>query len=111
MAFEKAKKRISQEMLLAYQDFNTPFEIHTDASDTQPGAVFSQWGMPIAFYSCKLNNIPKNYTTTEQELLSIVETLKEFKTILLAQWIRVYTNCKNLMYKNFNTARVPWWHM
>ena len=42
--------------MLAYPDFNKPFEIHTDASHYQLGAVISQNGKPIAFYSYKLNN-------------------------------------------------------
>eukprot|EP00957_Ditylum_brightwellii_P154162 11731777-Ditylum_brightwellii.AAC.1 len=47
----------------------------------------------------------------EQELLAIVENLKEFKNVLLGQQIRVYTNHKNLTCNNFNTARVIWWRM
>eukprot|EP00957_Ditylum_brightwellii_P196724 14989115-Ditylum_brightwellii.AAC.1 len=79
---------ISQEALLLYPDFSIPFEIYTDASDTQLGAIISQQGMPIAFYSRKLNSAQRNYTAMEQELLAIVETLKEFKNIQLGQWIR-----------------------
>eukprot|EP00957_Ditylum_brightwellii_P200233 15264367-Ditylum_brightwellii.AAC.1 len=110
-AFEKAKKIISQETPLAYPDFNVPFEIHTEASGTQLEVVTSQQGMPIAFYSPKLNNVQKNYTTMEWELLGTVETLKEFKNILLGQQLRVYTNHKNLIYKSFNTARIIQWCM
>ena len=44
------------------------------------------------FYSHKLNDMQTHYTTTERELLSIVETLKEFRNILLGYPIVVYTN-------------------
>jgi hypothetical protein len=63
--------------MLAFPDFSNPFDIHTDASHTQLGAVISQAGKPIALYSRKLNPAQTCYTTTERELLAIVETLKE----------------------------------
>jgi hypothetical protein len=44
------KRVIGREVLLAYPDFNAPFQIHTDACKTQIGAVASQNGKPIAFY-------------------------------------------------------------
>ena len=37
------------------------------------------------------------YSVTKLELLSIVETLKEFKGMLWGQQIKVYTDHKNLM--------------
>ena len=110
-AFAKMKKIISKETLLAYPDFNDEFVIHTDASDLQLGAVISQKGKPIAFYSRKLKPEQTRYTTTEKELLSIVETLKEFRNILLGQKIVVHTDHKNLTCKNFNTARVMRWRL
>ncbi len=48
-------------------------------------------------FSCKLNTAQQKYSMTEQELLSIVETLKEFKGMLWGQTITVYTDHKNLM--------------
>ena len=74
---------IGREVLLGYPDFNALFEIHTDASKLQIGAVVSQKGKPITFYSQKMNIAQQNYTTTEKELLSIVAYLKEFHNILL----------------------------
>jgi hypothetical protein len=74
-AFNDMKKIICREVMLAFPDFSKPFVIHTDASHTQLGAVISQNNKPIAFYSRKLNDAQTRYTTTERELLSIVETL------------------------------------
>ena len=54
-----------------------------DTSDYQIGAVIAQEGKHIEFFSNKLNKTQRNYTTSKKELLSIVETLKEFYTILL----------------------------
>jgi hypothetical protein len=70
---------------LAFPDFSQPFKIHTDASALQLGAVVAQNNKPIAFFSRKLNPAQRRYTTTERELLAIVETLEEFRTILLGR--------------------------
>jgi RNase H-like domain found in reverse transcriptase len=102
---------ISKETLLAYPDFNKPFVLHTDASHTQLGAVISQDNKPIAFYSRKLKPEQTRYTTTERELLSIVETLKESRNILLGQSIEIHTDHKNLTCKNLNTEQVMRWRL
>jgi RNase H-like domain found in reverse transcriptase len=102
-AFAMAKRIITREVLLVYPDFSKPFQIHTDASHYQLGAVISQDGKPIAFYSRKLKPEQETrYTTTERELLSIIETLKEYRNILLGHKIKIFTDHKNLMYKEFN---------
>ena len=88
---------MARETLLAFPDFQKPFVIHTDASKTQLGSVISQEGKPIAFYSRKLNPAQTRYTKTERELLSIVETLKEFRNILFGQKIAIYTDHSNLV--------------
>ena len=60
--------------------------------------VISQKDEPIVFYSRKLNPLQVNYTTTERELLSIVNNLKELTNILSGQQIKVYRDHKNLNY-------------
>ena len=110
-AFTDLKKIISKETLLTYPDFNKPFDIHTDASDKQLGSVISQNGRPIAFYTRKLSATQMRYTVGERELLSIVETLKEFRNILFGHEITVYTDHKNLTCKNYNSDRVMRWRL
>jgi hypothetical protein len=103
-AFEEMKRVISKETLLNYPDFNKTFHIYTDASDYQLGGVIMQEGKPLAFYSRKLNNAQKNYTTGEQELLSIVETLKEFRNILFGQDLVVHTDHLNIVHGKLDSA-------
>ncbi len=110
-AFQRIKNMISKETLLSYPQFDKPFEIHTDASDKQLGSVIAQEGKPIAFYTRKLNPAQRNYNTTERELLAIVETLKEFRNILLGQRITVYTDHLNLTFKQFSAQRVYRWRL
>ena len=80
---------MARNTLLTYLYFNETFKIHTDASEFQLWAFIIQKGKPIYFYDIKLTDAQKRYTVTEKELLSIVETLKEFITILLGQNLRI----------------------
>jgi hypothetical protein len=105
-SFEKMKAIMAKETLVTFPDFRKEFEIHTDASKLQLGACISQGGKPVAFYSRKLQPAQTCYTTTERKSLSIVETLKEFRNILLGQKIKVHTDHENLTYKIFISDRV-----
>jgi hypothetical protein len=110
-AFDAIKKVVSRETLLSFPQFDKPFHVYTDASNYQLGAVIVQEGKPLAFYSRKLNSAQRNYTTGEQELLSIVETLKEFRNILLGQKIIVHTDHKNILYGNLSNDRIVRWRL
>jgi hypothetical protein len=94
--FDNVKAAIAKKTVLAYPDFLKTFEIYTDASSTQLGAVITQGNRPIAFSSRKLSEMQQKYSVTEIELMAIVETLKEFIGILWGQNIKVYTDHKNL---------------
>ncbi len=48
------------------------------------------------FFSRRLSKTQQKYSVTEIELLTIVETLKDFKGMLWGQDIKVYTDHKNL---------------
>ena len=79
--------------------------MHTDASKAQLRSVSSQEGKPIAFHSRKSNPVQTRHTTTERELLSIVETLKEFRNILHEQAIAIHADHENLACKNLSLQK------
>ncbi len=53
-AFDHVKATIAKDVVLAYPDYSKVFEIYTDASSKQLGAVITQDNKPIAFFSWKL---------------------------------------------------------
>ena len=109
--FNKIKRTVARNNLLTYPDFNEPFKINTYASTFQLGVVITQKGKHISLYSRKLTDAQQRYTETEKEVLRIFESLNEFRTILLGQKIRIYTDHKNLTCKNFNTERLLIWRI
>ncbi|MGH7974450.1 MAG: Ty3/Gypsy family RNase HI domain-containing protein, partial [bacterium] len=102
---------MAREILLTFPNFALPFELFTDASDTQLGAVIMQENKPIAFYSRKLTPTHKRYTVIERELLSIVETLREYRGVLYGFPLLIHTDHKNLTFKNFSSDRVNRWRL
>ena len=97
IAFDNVKATIARDVCLAYPDYSKEFEIYTDASSKQLGAVITQGNKPIAFFSRKLTETQQRYSVTKIELLAIVETLKEFKGMLWGQRLKVYTDHNNLI--------------
>jgi hypothetical protein len=67
-AFNHIKATITKNVVFAYPDYSKVFEIYTDASSKQLGAVITQDNRPIAFFSRKLSNAQHKYSVTKIEL-------------------------------------------
>ena len=111
-AFEEMKRIVSKEVLLSFPDYTQRFQLYTDASDLQMGAMLKQGDKTLAFFSKKLTNTQKGYGVGEKEMLSIVEALKEFRTMIYGYPIDVYTDHLNWTHdKAIRNARVMRWRL
>jgi hypothetical protein len=60
-SLEELKKRVTTQPILSLPDFNKVFQVDCDAIGTTIGALISQEGRPITFFSEKLNESRKKY--------------------------------------------------
>ena len=100
------KAIVASDCINTYPDYNKPFDIYTNASNDQVGAVIIQDGKPVAYFSKKQTQFQLSYFTTEKELLAIVLCLKEYQKILYSSIINVFTNHKNLTFKTLSVQHI-----
>ena len=85
-AFDALKNAITSAPVLINPDPMKPYVVTTDASGFATGAILQQdhgHGLqPIAFMSHKMNSAERNYPVHEQELLAIVQALREWRHYL-----------------------------
>jgi len=107
--FQEVKNVIASDALCAYPDHNKSFEIYTDSSDYQLGAAISQDGRHVAYYSKRLSGPQTRYSTIEKEMLALVATLQEYRTMLFGAKISLFTDDRNLTFANLTNQRVLRW--
>lgn len=81
-AFEAVKKALISAPVLALPDLNKPYEVISDASLYGTGAVLMQEGRPLAYLSHRFTPAERNYTTTDQEALGVINALREWRCYL-----------------------------
>lgn len=95
MAFDKLKLALTSAPILTFPDFNKPFILDTDASDSAIGAVFSQnqggAEKVIANASLTLSKSERKYCVTKEELLAVVSFVKYFRHYLYGRKFLIRT--------------------
>ncbi|CAM8882542.1 unnamed protein product [Rhodiola kirilowii] len=82
-AFDKLKQALSSTPTLGLPYFSARFEVQTDASSTGIGAVSSQKGRPIAFFSKQLTRTLQSSSTYHRELYAAITAIQKWRQYLL----------------------------
>ncbi|RDX84438.1 Retrovirus-related Pol polyprotein from transposon 17.6, partial [Mucuna pruriens] len=81
-AFEELKTRLTSTPILKALNWELPYELMCDASNSSLRVVLGQPTHVIAYASRTMDLAQRNYTTTEKELLAIVFALDKFCSYL-----------------------------
>ena len=71
-AFREIKQKMIEASILRHPDFFKLFEVACDAFRVGIGGVLSQERHPVIYFSEKLNEAKKRYSTNDKEFYAIV---------------------------------------
>ena len=111
-AFDKIKTLMTQAPVLALPDFDKLFVLECDASHMGIGAVLSQDGRPLEFFSEKLSDSRRRYSTYDLEFYALVRVVRHWQHYLAYHEFVVYSDHQVLRYlhsqKKLNDRHVRW---
>jgi hypothetical protein len=111
-SFELLKQKVTEAPILILPDFSKVFEVDCDASNLGIGGVLSQEGKPIAFFSEKLNDSRRKYSTYDKEFYALVRSLEHWNHYLLSKEFILHSDHEALKYLNsqqkLNTRHAKW---
>jgi hypothetical protein len=97
-AFNKLKNAMVTTPVLALPDFATLFIVETDASDFGIGAILSQQGQPIEFFSKALGPSKRAWAIYVKEMLVVMEAIKTWRPYLLRRKFQIQMDQKSLKF-------------
>ncbi|GJX06815.1 reverse transcriptase domain-containing protein [Tanacetum coccineum] len=97
-AFEQLKHAVTEAPVLALPNFEHIFQVECDASGLGIGGVLSQLNRPIAFFSEKLNDTRRRYSTYDKEFYAIVRSLEYWRHYLLPAEFILYSDRQALKF-------------
>lgn len=97
-AFMALKSALTNTPILALPNFSKVFSVETDASGTGLGAVLTQEGHPIAYYSQVLGVRNRLKSIYEEELMAIVLAVRKWRHYLLGRHFIIKTDQQSLKF-------------
>lgn len=95
-AFDALKATLGCTPVLALPNFSQEFQVETDASGLGIGAILSQRGHPIAYFSQKLSPRMQRASTYHREMFAITQAVSRWRQYLLGRQFMIFTDQQSL---------------
>jgi hypothetical protein len=93
-------------------NFEKTFQVRCDASGVAIGAVLSQDNRPVAYFSEKMNETKRKYSTYDKEFYAIIQALKKWRHYLVPQEFVLYSDNQALQFitrqEKLNQRHAKW---
>jgi hypothetical protein len=111
-SFNILKEKITEQPILVLPNFEKTFQVRCDASGVAIGAVLSQDNRPVAYFSEKLNETKRKYSTYDKEFYAIIQALKKWRHYLVPQEFVSYRDNQALQFitrqEKLNQRHAKW---
>nr|GEX35822.1 transposon Ty3-G Gag-Pol polyprotein [Tanacetum cinerariifolium] len=97
-SFQALKQALTTTPTLGLPNWSLPFTIECDASGVGIGAVLTQNGHPLAYYSAPSKGTMLTWSTYEKEMLALVKSVRKWRHYLLGRPFVVKTDHMSLKY-------------
>lgn len=91
-AFNELKQAMTSTPVLKLPEYTKEFTVETDASNTGIGAVLTQDGHPLAYFSKALGVRGQAMSTYEKELMAVVTAVKKWTPYLMDKHFFIKTD-------------------
>jgi hypothetical protein len=92
------KDEITEKHILVLSDFRKTFKVRCDVSGVAIGAVLSQYNIPVAYLSEKLNETKNKYSTYDKEFYAIIQALKKWRHYLVLKEFVLYNENQDFQF-------------
>ena len=84
-SFNTLKEKVTERPILVLPNFEKTFQVRCDASGVTIGGFLNQDNRTVAYFSEKLNETKRKYSTYDKEFYSIIQALKKWRHYLVPQ--------------------------